>query len=359
MRLSERQSEIAFGVFLLVSVLGVALVGEGLMRVFALRDTGVVFNWGDLRKATLYTDDANDMDRFIPGSAFPPVRINAQGFRGPELAPADADTIRIGFLGDSTLLAAELEEDETPAGLAMLRLSERFPQCRLDYVLAAGPSWGMDSMAVLAEEDLPPLAPDLHVVMAGRVPELLRNYMLFGEDPIPVTTEPPALARHSRLWFALWRLYHWQREDRRAGRIDWETRLPQPEIRRILGHASADLRAALEGETVLAIVDTGLLGPDLSPEEAGALTRVERTLTQSVSALDYVSFKPKIRDALTAVFREEGWRVIDPLAGATERQRFYMDDHHFNIEGAALYADAMVEALDPMIRATGRACLDG
>ena len=54
---------------------------------------------------------------FVPGSRQRHIRINKDGFRGPEVAPTPAPgTVRIAVLGDSEAFGALLQEDETLSG---------------------------------------------------------------------------------------------------------------------------------------------------------------------------------------------------------------------------------------------------
>ena len=60
----------------------------------------------------------------------------------------------------------------------------------------------------------------------------------------------------------------------------------------------------------------------------------------------------------SASFADEGWTVIDPLEGIDEPTRLFLDSHHLNEAGAAHYARSAAAAIEPLVLATGKACLD-
>ena len=358
MRLTDRQAELSFGLLLLLSVMLAALAGEGLMRLFALRDTGLRVDWATLRSETIRIEPETGMDRFIPHTQSGRVRINSIGFRGPEPLAPGPDLIRIGMLGDSTLLAAELDEGDAPAALLVDQLRARWPACRFDYILAAGPDYSMADMGLVARDGLAPTAPDIHLLMAGRVPELLAAYEGSRFDALPVLAEIPGTAQRSRLFFAFWRLFHWRREERRSVRIDFDAILPDEEVEALMRTTSWPLRAALKSQSVLAIVDSGLLREDTPAGLASQLTRWERTFTRALAPSDFGRLKRSLSTGLTRAFADEGWTVIDPLEGIDDPVALFLDSHHLNEAGAAHYARSAAAAIEPLVLATGKACLD-
>ncbi len=97
------------------------------------------------------------------------IRVNAQGFRGPELALAKpARTVRIAGLGDSVMFGWGVAEDEAYLARLTARLGERFPDVRWEWINSAVPGYSTPIEVEVLADRLLAYRPDL--VMVGFVP---------------------------------------------------------------------------------------------------------------------------------------------------------------------------------------------
>jgi hypothetical protein len=142
------------------------------------------------RHRPIYQPDARLIFKFIPGRrsvmTHAPAnggetvlhRINSQGFRGAELAPAGGAT-RVAVYGDSFVHAFYTRDEETFVAQLGAAMAQRLGR-PVEAVNAGVSSYGPDQVALKMEAELPVLKPALAVVavFAGNdYGDLLRNKM--------------------------------------------------------------------------------------------------------------------------------------------------------------------------------------
>ncbi len=90
------------------------------------------------------------------------IRINSQGFRGPELdLPKPKSRVRLAYLGASTTFSAEASRDEaTWPHLVWSKLRVKYPMVEFDYVNAGVPGYGVEESLRNLEYRVKPLRPD-------------------------------------------------------------------------------------------------------------------------------------------------------------------------------------------------------
>jgi lysophospholipase L1-like esterase len=188
---------------LLVSIILALGALEGAMRIRMWlkygRPTGSVIE--------LVPDPATGLKIPKPGLDTGRIRINAEGFRSPEIPRAKpAGTVRLAFLGGSTTYCAEVSNNEaTWPHLVWRSLCERHPQLAFDYVNAGVPGYGQDEMRITLERRVAPYQPDVIFMYEAAndfstdTRELAARRGLYRGKP----EDPSALAKVSVAWFLL------------------------------------------------------------------------------------------------------------------------------------------------------------
>jgi hypothetical protein len=92
------------------------------------------------------------------------VRTNAEGFRGAELAPKGADTIRILCLGDWLTFGEGAEEHETYPVLLEHALRRSYPERDIQVINAGLQQYGTLDELIYLEQIAPKLQPDFVIV---------------------------------------------------------------------------------------------------------------------------------------------------------------------------------------------------
>lgn len=356
-RLTERQTEIAFGAgTMLVVVLGLA-AGEVLARSYdALRAPPPGFDWFALM-AEMQPADGDAPPRFAPGTEAGGIAINALGFRGPDIAAEKPDgTIRLAFLGDSKLFSAEHAEDEMIAAQVVDRLAARAPACGLDQITVAGPAYTMDHLAQLVRTDVAALDPDLHVVLSGSMRDVLHLHA-DADTRGGYTLHYPWLVLQSRFADKLFRAFHLARQERQARH---QGPKPDGELAAIAQAVDApmDRLAGATGPTpVLAIGYRGQLREGLPLDEQMAHTRQLRHETRGLGARDLARLNTLLVSAQEEEAQRLGWTFIDPIIEIAPVADNFTDQSHFSRQGIAQLSDAIADAVMPMLADRGIACL--
>lgn len=359
MWLRDRHKEVLFGLTLLLSVPLMAGVGEGLYRVRqAVKATPDQLDWTALREAAIRPVAPGEMERFTPGASYGHLRVNALGFRGPELSAAKpADTLRVAFLGNSKMLNAELPEDLTIASRTAALLDRALPSCRVEYVLAAGPGNTADMLRDLVIEEIRPLEPDAYVVLVGTPLDVLHDHKARYPEAADLIVPPDPLWDVSKLWTAVSVSFRLERERRRAARIDLRHVLPDVHVWAIGTDWFGGLAEAMDGVPAVAIAYRDALRADMSPAEKERATVWERLSTRGVEPDDILRIRDHLIVALQGVAEARGWSVIDPIARFPATPSHFYDPWHLNAYGTALVAEATADALAPILATLDRACV--
>ena len=94
-----------------------------------------------------------------------PFRINAFGFRGPELAPRKpAGVFRVLLLGDSIVMGSGASERDTLPAILEQTLSRRRPERKFEVINAGVSGYGLPEEYLVLKEDGLALSPDLVVL---------------------------------------------------------------------------------------------------------------------------------------------------------------------------------------------------
>lgn len=371
-RLSDRQAEIAFGLGLLVPVALILGLAEGAFRLYEyLRFAGpggheVAFDWGDLIGDVGISEPVGIGEgtyvRFRPNSQWGQMSFNDRGFRGPTLpVPAPTGMVRIAFLGDSKVLSVDLPEAETLAAQTTARLEALRPECRFDYVAMTGPGYEMDALAALWTAHAPTLRPDLAVVLAGTVVEMITRHDAAARPEDRVLPAQAVGSVTARDGFGLARVdvAEWSTLVRLAQRdltlAPSTTRditsqdLPWDALRIAYKDMAAELVRAMPDVPVLAI---GYRSRLRAGQDAASLVENSQYVRGQVPGLSVeaaTTLSEFVPEQLRDVAADAGWEFIDPLAAMPSDDATFVDATHLSKTGLARLADALVAQIAPAV----------
>jgi lysophospholipase L1-like esterase len=140
------------------------------------------------------------------GSSNRTIRINALGFRGPEIVqPKPPGTRRLAFVGASTTFCAEVSSNEQAwPHLVWNQMRARYPNVSFDYVNAGLPGAVTASSRVNFQQRVKPLAPDVVVLYEGFNDMIADSRRIAEQQQVRISsTEETGIARISVLWLLL------------------------------------------------------------------------------------------------------------------------------------------------------------
>ena len=76
-----------------------------------------------------------------------------------------------------------------------------------------------------------------------------------------------------------------------------------------------------------------------------------------MGSADLARLNTHLVGALEGEARCHGWTFIDPIADMAPTADNFVDRTHFTRRGIELFADALADALVPILRGGGRSCL--
>ena len=163
-----RGCEIATGLAILLTIVFVFGGGELALRFQHLRQFGTTKT---VEKAErYYVDEKTGLRVPRPGLTHGHVSYNQFGFRGPEIeVPKPPATLRLAFLGSSTVLDPYVKDDEAWSFLVWQRLSQSFPACEFDFLNAGMPGMGTNIAQQHWDARIVPTSPDVVFVMVNDI----------------------------------------------------------------------------------------------------------------------------------------------------------------------------------------------
>lgn len=324
---------------LLLALTGLAVGLAVAELVFRFRDDA------GFPKLNLYVEDAALGVRLAPGSSqrlvyagnpSTHVRINAQGYRGAALPPADAAHEDVLIVGDSQVFGLGVEENETFAAALQQKLGEQ------RRVLNGGvPTYGPDEYAAVAREMIAarkPNPPKTVVFTINMVNDLfeasrpnrdrhaVRDGWAVRKDVAPEITGFPGrayLARHSHLFYAVRSLWHRDTDGQSAASEGtWKDLVTS-------GQKSAEQKAEAQRKR---------------KERSSELRKTETELVKTTEVIDdaiasllYSELTEEERSALDAAHQQPGQYVTVYEAGLEEGRAVIVTAEHIR-RGAALRA---------------------
>lgn len=337
---SDRAREIRFALLLLVPIgIGIA-VGEVLVRQRNAQIETMQVDWSAMREAAARRTSDGSL-RFQPGAVYGPVRFNQIGLRGPDVpVPLPVNTVRIAFVGDSKVFAADQVEASTLPARTIALLARRYPNCRFDYLNISGPGFSPGQLAGLWTKAAAPAQPSMAVILAGSATD-----QLAPEGAIAVNSDE-GLFRHS----ALLRLVRRELLMLSPVAPRGEAAVAPLPVLKARYHASlAPLRGAVGSTPAIAIGYRSRAARDrqVAGVQFGAPLFEARHLRQQVPGLSLSRARAVMALVLTGMRDEAtaaGWQFIDPLADLHTDPANFIDRSHFSPTGNARLAVAVADA---------------
>ncbi len=282
------------------------------------------------------------------------IRINAAGFRGPEIAPVKGDRFRVVALGESQTFGPTLREGEKPWPERLQDLFAHAACNRPVEVINAGTeAYTLEDNLERMRRDVLPLKPDL-VLSSHGMNGLLALGLRQEAEPSEPGVRPRASALLGRAVLTIERALH-----------DWRTRnvVPAPRPPPLSDAALMTSRYAGAYRKLLQ------LGRDAGAPVVLATSSLAVDAASPRAVKDFYGavFKP-IDDIVAAnaahnrmvrlIGREENAPVVEAIAGLDGDwdDDLYLDIVHFTERGNARVAEAMFEQLGPILAEHGVSC---
>lgn len=347
----ERRQEVTFALTLLVSVaLGFALL-EFAYRAYKAPDSQTRVNWRDMVASASTADPATGRPRFTPGASFGFLRFNRFGLRGPEPEiPARDGVLRIAFVGDSKVMAANYTEDRTLAAQTVRRLAARVPHCRFDYVAIAGPDYPLTLLARIWTEVAPVAKPDLAVLLAGSLGQLLVD----GQGSLSM--EPSDLRQPNWVDAVLSRSLLLQAVERQISFVGAALMPPRAAGRDKAALVEAYTRnlaplvEAIAATPAIALGYRSRLRATQPPAVQARYSRKLRSELPGLAVPDAVALTEFNVRELARRADAAGWTFADPLQDMPYDDAYYLDDSHFSDAGLSFLSERIAAIIAPSLR---------
>jgi len=362
LRLTERQKEVATGLFALV-VIGLGLgVGEGGLRVLNLirlgNATGEVA--AGKRDDQYYIDEETKLRRQNPG-VYGKIEINSHGFRGPEIVvPKPPGTIRIAYLGASVVYDPYVQNDGMWTLLTTRMLDSQIAECRVDMINGGAPGFGTRHTESLFSHYIRPLQPDVAVVYTWNLTSNAHKLARKTLDLKTIGYRPGWFARHSLLWGKIEQNLYSYKLRRNVHNPEGKLQFDPEELTR---EFEGELTRMLEvfrksGVKVFLLGVTGHLAKGQSKSEQ------ETAMESTVLYMPYFSADGylKAQDAYNASIRKiaavTGATFIETENVVPHTAEYFADSVHFTARGSKRFSEYMNvklgEGLSPEICRDGR-----
>jgi lysophospholipase L1-like esterase len=345
---------------LLVGLL-VAVLSEGLVR---LRQW---WRYGNLWSVeeTFHLDAATGLRIPTANMVKGPIRINALGFRSPEVTmPKPPTTIRLAFLGGSTTYCAEVSSNEaTWPHLVWQRLQRALPDTPVDYVNGGVPGYSVINLFRNLELRVRPLQPDVIVIyeaandLSADTYELARRRGLVSDRQ---GESPSWLSRHSFLWFLVTKnltiLYRQGHADAGTGKLTFN---PRELSRGFRSRLTSLIRASQATAPVVAVSTFAWrLRRSLPPDER------RKAAVTSLYFMPYMSIEGLLEGSeeynrvIREVAKDTGAILIDGDDRIPPDGIHYTDSVHFTDAGSRVMAERVAASLlgAPSLRALVSRC---
>ena len=296
----------------------------------------------------------------IPGSSGrmfdTTIRINAAGFRGPEIAPEKEGRFRIIALGKSQTFGPTLRDGEKPWPERLQDLFDRRAACGrpVEVVNAGTEAYTLEDNLERLRRDVFPLKPDLIVSTHG-MNGLLALGLRQQAEPIEPGVRPRASALIGRAVLTIERVFH-----------DWRARNAPPAAAAPPPLTDEALLKSRYAEAYRKLLSLGRES-HVPVALATASMAVNANSPRDVKDFYGAVFKP-IDDIIAAnaahnrmvrlLASEAGAPVIDMLPGldGVWDNDLFLDIVHFTERGNERAAERMFEALLPILAAEGLHC---
>jgi lysophospholipase L1-like esterase len=299
----------------------------------------------------LVADRASGLFIPKPGQDTGRIRINSQGFRGPEIPRTKPPgTVRLAFLGGSTTFCAEVSGNEnTWPALVTRGLGERYPGVKFDYVNAGVPGYGLGSMRKNLERRVAPFRPDIIFFyeatndMASDTRELAARRGLYSD----MTKDSSPLAKISVAWFLIERRMIRQQQEK-AARSGITLAYDPDSLAHVFGERLAGcLQAAKAVAPVYAVATfSHKMRRDQSPQVALANSAEALFYSPYTSVAELITSFDAYNRAIREVADSTGAILIDGEDTIPGDDIHFADSVHFTDEGARTMAARVLGAVE-------------
>jgi len=353
LNLTERQKEVATGLFVLVLVVAGIGGGEVSLRLLNLIRFGN--STGELAVVTkqerIYIDEVTGLRRQKPGQ-YGRIRINSLGFRGSEIdVPKPSDTYRLAFLGASVVYDPYVRDDRIWPLLTSQRLDAQFENCRVDVVNGSAPGYGTVHIKSLYENYIAPLTPDAVVIYTSDFN--IDTKKLVEKDASGLVTE------YRRSWLAERSLF-WAKVEKNIYSLRLMRNVHNPEGKlqfdeRELPKKFEDRLTALvqsvknSGAKVILLSRVGQLSENQSKSAQ------EKAVVSTVLYMSYMSVEGLLRgrraynDTIRRVARATDVAFIDTSDALSATPDFFADSIHFTERGSSRFSKFLSTKLDALL----------
>lgn len=332
-----RQKEILTGVVALGLSLGSLAAAEAALRVNQVLTFGTVAN---VEKAdTFHIDPATNLRLPVPGARIGNIRVNSQGFRGPEIAtPKPPGVIRLAFLGSSTTFDPYVpREDATWPAVATAHLNAAFAgSCKFDYVNAGVPGFGLVTLTRYFDAFVEKMQPDIVVILAdemnGRLNDLATEAGLYNKTRY----DPSLLAQVSLFWakieknaevLTLQRAAHSQK-----GKLSIDGKDLLHTFPKDLEALVSAVRQA--GAQPVLLLPGGELRRSQSPSAQVAAADTDLLYMPYMSIEGLLTARDAYAQSTASVGQHLGVPTLDWTTGVPGAKEDFVDSHHFSPRGA-------------------------
>jgi peptidoglycan/LPS O-acetylase OafA/YrhL/lysophospholipase L1-like esterase len=295
---------------------------------------------------------------FVPGSSGrmfdTTIRINAAGFRGPEIAAEKADRFRIVALGESQTFGPTLRDGERPWPEQLQALFDAHASCGrpVEVINAGTEAYTLEDNLERLRRDVLPLKPDL-VLSTHGMNGLLALGLRQQAEPDEPGIRPRASALLGRAVLTIERAVH-------ALRAKGAPPPPPPPLS---DAALMKSRYAEAYRKLIALARANRVGIALATSSLAVNETSPRAVKDFYGALfrpidDIILANAAHNRMVTLLGRDEGVPVIDAMAGLDGLwdDDLYLDIVHFSERGNERVAEKMFEALPPLLATEGLRC---
>ncbi len=356
----ERRREVLFSASLLGLVVVGALGGEALLRLREVVARPTTVDWFELRADILYYDAEAGFDRFIPGAQSGNISVNALALPGPEVSvPKPQGTLRLAFLGDSVMLAASVAQDRTPSALITAAVAEAFPDCRVDYVTVAGPSFDLKAISGHLSDLDRGVDPDAFVLLSSSPREVLAKLESeVGADP-PYITRTSGLSQHSLLWQKVGRARSQVAVSLVAGPGELLSRIDLDRFAQTHRELLEPIADHIGPAPAVVIIERNRTRPGMSQIEVSTINRALLSSVDGLTLEGLSQLEATMTRVLADVSAEHGWQLLDALAEVPPDSVHYEDEVHLTEAGVSRLVAAVSGPLRDEIAADPPDCAGG
>ncbi|MFO0865100.1 MAG: hypothetical protein U0744_10695 [Gemmataceae bacterium] len=304
-----------------------------------------------------------------PHGRFKKWKLNAIGFRGPEVSDKPANDIRrIMVLGASETIGLYESEGKEYAVQLEAMLKKNHPD--VEVVNAAMAGMSLASMKSYWERWASRAEPNVVLIYPSPMFYLNTDMPTAPAADAPAPEDPPiSLPEHVRMWPRIQdviRQSEWLRPMRQA-RFRWRTEamlqgkpadwvwseLPKDRLKQF-GEDLRDLVRSIRAKRGIPVLIThaNRSPHPPTPQDLGELDAMRFFFPRAKAEIITV-FEEQARAAVVRIAEEETVRCIDAASKMTDdRKAWFADEVHFTDAGATRFAGIVAGALEPML--TGR-----